>query len=105
MARAGSRLRRRPRSPMSDFGPEPYSMTCERHPIWHKRAFLALVLLFTPAAGALTIGSAGAQSREPVLMGVSGPLTGPAAQYGAQWKKGFDLAIDEVNGAGGINGR
>jgi branched-chain amino acid transport system substrate-binding protein len=80
-------------------------MTFERQPIWRERALLALVLLFTPAAGTLTIGSAGAQSREPVLMGVSGPLTGPAAQYGAQWKKGFDLAIDEVNGAGGINDR
>jgi hypothetical protein len=28
---------------------------------------------------------------EAVLIGVSGPLTGPQAQYGAQWKKGFDL--------------
>ena len=42
----------------------------------------------------------------PVLIGVSGPLTGPAAQYGAQWRKGFDLALDEVNGpGGGIKGR
>jgi branched-chain amino acid transport system substrate-binding protein len=43
---------------------------------------------------------------EPVTIGVSGPLTGPAAQYGAQWKKGFDLALEEINGAGGgIKGR
>jgi branched-chain amino acid transport system substrate-binding protein len=42
---------------------------------------------------------------EPIMMGVSGPLTGPNAQYGAQWKQGFDLALDEVNGAGGIKGR
>lgn len=42
---------------------------------------------------------------EPVLIGVSGPLTGPNAQYGAQWKKGFDLALEDINGAGGINGR
>ena len=38
-------------------------------------------------------------------MGVSGPLTGPNAQYGAQWKQGFDLALDEIHAAGGINGR
>ena len=38
-------------------------------------------------------------------MGVSGPLTGPNAQYGAQWKQGFDLALDEINGDGGIKGR
>jgi branched-chain amino acid transport system substrate-binding protein len=42
---------------------------------------------------------------EPIVAGVSGPLTGPAAQYGAQWKRGFDLALDEINGAGGVNGR
>ncbi|MBN3962527.1 ABC transporter substrate-binding protein [Nostoc sp. NMS8] len=42
---------------------------------------------------------------EPIYIGVSGPLTGNNAQYGAQWKKGFDLALDEINGAGGIKGR
>ncbi len=46
-----------------------------------------------------------AQAGEPVLIGVCGPLTGQYAQYGAQWKKGFDLALDEINGSGGIKGR
>jgi branched-chain amino acid transport system substrate-binding protein len=32
-------------------------------------------------------------------------LTGPNAQYGAQWKQGFDLALDEIHAAGDINGR
>jgi branched-chain amino acid transport system substrate-binding protein len=27
--------------------------------------------------------------------GVSGPLTGSNAQYGAQWKSGFDLPLDQ----------
>ena len=41
-----------------------------------------------------------------IRVGVSGPLTGPAAQYGAQWKRGFDLALPRINGPdGGINGR
>lgn len=44
-------------------------------------------------------------SSEPIYIGVSGPLTGPTARYGEQWKKGFDLALDEINGAGGIDGR
>ncbi|PZQ48331.1 MAG: ABC transporter substrate-binding protein [Rhodovulum sulfidophilum] len=58
-------------------------------------------------AGALTAALPGlAQtSGDPVLIGVSGPLTGPQAQYGAQWKQGFDLALDKINAAGGINGR
>jgi branched-chain amino acid transport system substrate-binding protein len=55
-------------------------------------------------AGALS-RSAFAQSSEPILLGVSGPLTGPNAQYGAQWKQGFDLAFDEIHAGGGINGR
>jgi branched-chain amino acid transport system substrate-binding protein len=43
--------------------------------------------------------------KEPVTIGVTGPLTGQYAQYGVQWKKGFDLALDEINAGGGINGR
>ena len=46
-----------------------------------------------------------AQTRDPILVGVSAPLTGPQAQYGIAWKKGFDLALEEINGAGGIKGR
>jgi branched-chain amino acid transport system substrate-binding protein len=42
---------------------------------------------------------------DPIMLGVSGPLTGPNAQYGAQWKTGFDLALEQINGAGGIKGR
>ena len=55
-------------------------------------------------AGALS-REAWAQSSGPILLGVSGPLTGPNAQYGTQWKEGFDLALDEIHAAGGINGR
>jgi branched-chain amino acid transport system substrate-binding protein len=48
-----------------------------------------------------------AQSADPqaVTIGVSGPLTGQYAQYGAQWKKGFDYARDEINAEGGVGGR
>jgi branched-chain amino acid transport system substrate-binding protein len=46
-----------------------------------------------------------AQKAEPILIGVSGPLSGPVAQYGLAWKKGFDLALEEINGSGGIKGR
>jgi branched-chain amino acid transport system substrate-binding protein len=49
--------------------------------------------------------SLSAQSKDPVFVGVGGPLTGPQAQYGAAWKKGFALALDEINAAGGIQGR
>ncbi len=57
------------------------------------------------AASAESAESAEAEAGEPIYIGVSGPLTGPNAQYGAQWQKGFDLALEEINAAGGIDGR
>jgi branched-chain amino acid transport system substrate-binding protein len=65
-----------------------------------KRSLAALV------AGPTAMSRAAfAESSEPILLGISGPLTGPNAQYGAQWKQGFDLALDEIQASGGINGR
>ena len=68
--------------------------------MFHRRYVLGALAapLFAPALAL-------AQSKEPVLIGVTGPLTGQYAQYGAQWKKGFDVALDEINANGGINGR
>ncbi|MGV9820229.1 ABC transporter substrate-binding protein [Nocardia xishanensis] len=40
-----------------------------------------------------------------VYFGVSGPRTGNSAEYGRLWQQGFDLALDEINAAGGIDGR
>ncbi len=60
------------------------------------------------AAGvALAIGWNGrARAAGVIRVGVSGPLTGPQAQYGRQWKRGFDLALDLINGPeGGIHGK
>lgn len=71
-------------------------------------ARLAAALMLAPAgAGLLAFGAnahAAAATGEPVWFGVSGPLTGPNAQYGAQWQAGFDLALDQINAEGGING-
>ena len=56
-------------------------------------------------AGSVSRSIAAEPTGEPIYLGVSGPLTGPNAQYGAQWKQGFDLALDQINGTGGIKGR
>jgi branched-chain amino acid transport system substrate-binding protein len=39
-----------------------------------------------------------------IKIGFIGPLTGEAAIYGTSPKKGVDLAIEEINAQGGING-
>ena len=55
-----------------------------------RRAALQLLGL-TFAAGA-----ARAAEADPIMIGVSGPLTGQYAQYGVQWKRGFDLALEHI---------
>ena len=52
------------------------------------------------ATGAALLASQ-ARAETPILLGISGPLTGPNAQYGTQWKDGFDMALDDVGHAVG----
>lgn len=66
---------------------------------------LLLSVLLVACSGSVPASTRGQEMGEPILIGVSGPLTGPNAQYGAQWKKGFDLALQEINGEAGVNGR
>ena len=50
--------------------------------------------------------ASGTDSKEgpTFVIGNSGPLTGGAAVYGNAVKNGIQLAVDEINAAGGING-
>jgi branched-chain amino acid transport system substrate-binding protein len=70
-------------------------------------AVLAGCALPVQPVGQITTGASTDASSdvEPIYIGVSGPLTGPNARYGEQWIKGFDLALEEINGAGGVHGR
>ncbi len=64
-----------------------------------------LAACVVPAAPATDNAATDNAAAEPIYLGVSGPLTGQNARYGEQWKKGFDLALEEINGAGGVNRR
>ena len=69
-------------------------------------AAAALTATALVAAGcASSSGGTDADSTEPIVFGVSGPLTGNQAEYGENWQEGFAIALDEINGAGGVNGR
>ena len=39
-----------------------------------------------------------------LLVGVAGPITGPNAAFGAQLQKGAEMAVADINAAGGVNG-
>ena len=44
------------------------------------------------------------KKEEAYVIGLSGPLTGPAAVYGTAVKNSAQLAVEEINAAGGLNG-
>ena len=53
---------------------------------------LALIFAFTVSA----------QAEGSIKIGMSGPLTGPAASYGISVKQGETIAVEEINALGGI---
>src|ERR1700741_5011975 len=66
------------------------------------------VFLTTTAAGAATFAFPAvlrAQSKDPVRIGFPLPLTGPFAAIAGDMKQGAEVAVDELNGKGGILGR
>jgi branched-chain amino acid transport system substrate-binding protein len=73
--------------------------TAQRKPALHLAAATLLVLGTLGAQGAL------AQDLQPIRVGVVTPLSGTYAPIGAQVKMGLDLALAEINAAGGIMGR
>jgi len=55
---------------------------------------------------ALTIGMAGAaQSAESIKVGVLLPLTGAQAKFGEIEKRSYEMAVEEINAKGGVNGK
>ena len=63
---------------------------------------MALVLCLGCLAGCGAKNSYTANNTEFVI-GVSGPLTGPAAVYGVAVKNSAQMAVDEINAAGGFD--
>lgn len=58
--------------------------------------FLALILV---------IGCGSAVAAEPIRIGLSTPLTGSSAENGIGTQVAVEMAVEEINAAGGVNGR
>ena len=56
-------------------------------------------------AGLLAFTGCGEKSSETIKIGAIGPLSGAVAVYGVEAKNGIELAVEEINAAGGINGK
>lgn len=59
----------------------------------------------TAASGAGSTAASGAASGSTIKVGVLGPLTGEVSNYGQAVVRGAELYLDQVNAAGGINGK
>jgi branched-chain amino acid transport system substrate-binding protein len=78
----------------------------------HKKLALTSILLLTLALALIAVagcggGSSGdstAAASTPFKVGVAGPMTGDYATYGKSHKEGAEIAMDELNAAGGVNG-
>jgi branched-chain amino acid transport system substrate-binding protein len=72
------------------------------------RCAVVSTLVLALAIGALLYGSQPAKSQsasEPIIIAGDLALTGPAGAVGVELQRGAQLAIDEINAAGGVLGR
>lgn len=74
------------------------------------KKFLSVMLVCVMMASAVVFASCGsngdnyASGNTEFYIGCSGPLTGSAGVYGNAVKNGAQMAVDEINADGGING-
>ncbi len=66
-----------------------------------KRGLLFVIV----AALGLMLGLGGVAAADTIKIGLAAPFTGDAAAYGDNVKAGVMLKLEEINGAGGINGK
>lgn len=68
-------------------------------------AIVAAAVLSASVLAGCTGGTDQGAGGDTVTIGGIGPLTGDAASYGISVKNGGELAVDEINAAGGIMGK
>lgn len=74
------------------------------------KKFISVMLVAAMAVTALTgcgsnSGSSSKKDADKYYIGGNGPTTGATAIYGTAVKNGAQIAVDEINAAGGINGK
>ena len=68
-----------------------------------KRTYLVACLFLSGLL--LSLAGVGYAQKTPYLIGFMSNLTGRYSTLGIANKRGLEIAIDEINAAGGVNGR
>lgn len=72
---------------------------------WSGTQWAALAVVFAVALPAGAVVSATPATATPVLIGTVQPMSGPYAAFGVKFFQAYSLAVEEINAAGGVNGR
>jgi len=67
-------------------------------------ALIAMMMVVGMFAGCNLTEENATENNTEIVIGLSGPLTGDAAVYGIAVKNSAQMAVDEINAAGGLNG-
>jgi branched-chain amino acid transport system substrate-binding protein len=62
------------------------------------------LLTLAAAVLALHVAPAAAQQKPPIKVGAILPMTGPLGAAGLMFRTGIDIAVEEINSRGGVNG-
>ncbi len=68
------------------------------------KKIMAFALAAVLAVSCLTGCGKGESKKSAYFIGATGPLTGDAMSYGVSVNRGAQIAVDEINEAGGLNG-
>ena len=68
------------------------------------KKLLAIALAVLMLAGCCAVFASCSKDSDTIKIGLSGPLTGPASVYGEAVANAAQMAVDEINAAGGLNG-
>lgn len=68
------------------------------------KKFLAILMVCLLAVSMFGCGEEKKEETASIIIGGIGPLTGDYATYGVSVKQGAQIAVDEINAAGGVNG-
>jgi branched-chain amino acid transport system substrate-binding protein len=70
-----------------------------------RKLFIGKFMLLAAAAALMMVSAGPAAAADTIKIGLAAPLTGDAAAYGDNIKAGAELKLEEINAAGGINGK
>ncbi|MFR9780301.1 branched-chain amino acid ABC transporter substrate-binding protein [Micromonospora sp. MS34] len=62
-------------------------------------------MMLSACGNGLASGGGGSSDNGPIVLGMLTPMSGSSSAIGPYMKNGAQLAVDEINGKGGVNGR